>query len=143
MARFVPQPDDRLGRVVLIAQSAEARSAQQEVAAARRVETRIPGGDANPYLAFAAVIAAGLHGIDPMTWTEDYQAAVLEVNHRVFDRVGAVVGEQVWNFADFATGPGVFRVDGNRKGVFTRDRRPKAAAHLLRRRWRGSRRRAG
>ena len=32
--------------------------------AARRAETRIPGGDANPYLAFAAVIAAGLHGIE-------------------------------------------------------------------------------
>jgi glutamine synthetase len=31
---------------------------------ARRVETRIPGGDVNPYLAFAAVIAAGLHGIE-------------------------------------------------------------------------------
>jgi glutamine synthetase len=31
---------------------------------ARRVETRIPGGDVNPYLAFAALIAAGLHGID-------------------------------------------------------------------------------
>jgi len=31
---------------------------------ARRAETRIPGGDANPYLAFAAVIAAGLHGIE-------------------------------------------------------------------------------
>ena len=30
----------------------------------RRVETRIPGGDVNPYLAFAAVIAAGLHGIE-------------------------------------------------------------------------------
>jgi glutamine synthetase len=30
----------------------------------KRVETRIPGGDVNPYLAFAAVIAAGLHGID-------------------------------------------------------------------------------
>jgi glutamine synthetase len=29
-----------------------------------RVETRIPGGDVNPYLAFAAVIAAGLHGIE-------------------------------------------------------------------------------
>ena len=28
-----------------------------------RTETRIPGADANPYLAFAAVIAAGLHGI--------------------------------------------------------------------------------
>jgi glutamine synthetase len=29
----------------------------------KRVETRIPGGDVNPYLAFAALIAAGLHGI--------------------------------------------------------------------------------
>ena len=25
------------------------------------------------------------------------------MNHRVFDRIDAVVGEQVWNFADFAT----------------------------------------
>ncbi|MFM7694466.1 MAG: glutamine synthetase family protein [Actinomycetota bacterium] len=29
-----------------------------------RLETRIAGGDANPYLAFAAVIAAGLDGVD-------------------------------------------------------------------------------
>ena len=28
-----------------------------------RPETRIPGADANPYLAFAALLAAGLHGI--------------------------------------------------------------------------------
>ncbi|HSL64345.1 MAG TPA: glutamine synthetase family protein, partial [Gaiellaceae bacterium] len=28
----------------------------------KRVETRIPGGDVNPYLGFAALIAAGLHG---------------------------------------------------------------------------------
>ena len=28
-----------------------------------RLESRIPGADANPYLAFAATIAAGLHGI--------------------------------------------------------------------------------
>ena len=32
--------------------------------ASRRLETRIPGGDVNPYLAFAAMIAAGLHGIE-------------------------------------------------------------------------------
>ena len=32
--------------------------------AALRVETRIPGGDVNPYLAFAAMIAAGLYGIE-------------------------------------------------------------------------------
>jgi glutamine synthetase len=30
---------------------------------AYRVESRIPGADCNPYLAFAGVIAAGLHGI--------------------------------------------------------------------------------
>ena len=29
-----------------------------------RVENRVPGGDVNPYLALAAVIAAGLHGLD-------------------------------------------------------------------------------
>jgi glutamine synthetase len=29
-----------------------------------RVETRIPGGDVNPYLAFAALIAAGLFGVE-------------------------------------------------------------------------------
>lgn len=29
-----------------------------------RVENRVPGGDANPYLAVAAMIAAGLHGIE-------------------------------------------------------------------------------
>jgi glutamine synthetase len=32
--------------------------------AALRAETRIPGADANPYLAFAALLAAGLHGIE-------------------------------------------------------------------------------
>jgi glutamine synthetase len=31
---------------------------------ALRTETRIPGGDVNPYLAFAALLAAGLYGIE-------------------------------------------------------------------------------
>jgi glutamine synthetase len=29
-----------------------------------RVECRIPGGDVNPYLAIAALVASGLHGVD-------------------------------------------------------------------------------
>jgi glutamine synthetase len=29
-----------------------------------RAENRVPGGDVNPYLALAAVVAAGLHGIE-------------------------------------------------------------------------------
>jgi glutamine synthetase len=36
-----------------------------------RVENRVPGGDVNPYLAVAAIIAAGLHGIDNELPLED------------------------------------------------------------------------
>ena len=39
-----------------------------------------------------------------------------DMNHRVFDRVDAVVGEHVWNFADFVTTPGIMRVGGNKEG---------------------------
>jgi beta-glucuronidase len=87
---------------------------------------------------YGADAMPGLHTLDAVVWSEEYQAALLDTYHRVFDRVDAVVGEQVWNFADFATGPSFIRVDGNKKGVCTRDRRPKAAAHHLRLRWRGA-----
>jgi beta-glucuronidase len=47
-----------------------------------------------------------------------------------------VIGAHVWNFADFKTSQNILRAGGlNHKGVFTRDRRPKLAAHTLRRRW--------
>ncbi|WP_106401510.1 beta-glucuronidase [Actinocorallia populi] len=85
---------------------------------------------------YGADTQTGLHSVWDVPWTEEYQQAYLEMHHRVFDRVEAFVGEHVWNFADFATSNGIHRVDGNKKGVFTRDRRPKSAAHSLRRRWR-------
>ncbi|PVU81147.1 beta-glucuronidase [Cellulomonas sp. WB94] len=88
---------------------------------------------------YGADTMAGVHTVVSQPWSEEYQVDYLAMNHRVFDSVDAVVGEQVWNFADFATKPGVFRVDGNKKGVFTRDRRPKSAAFELRRRWTTSR----
>ena len=78
----------------------------------------------------------GLHALPTVPWSEEYQVEYLDMNHRVFDRIDAVVGEQMWNFADFATTSGIMRVGGNKKGAFTRDRQPKAAAHALRRRWR-------
>ena len=83
------------------------------------------GGDTMP----------GVHSVWDQPWSEEYQTALLDMFHRVHDRIPAMVGEQVWNFADFQTSPGIFRVDGNKKGVFTRDRKPKAAAHALRARW--------
>jgi beta-glucuronidase len=86
---------------------------------------------------YGADTLPGLHSVWDMPWTEEYQQAYLEMNHRVFDRIEAFTGEHVWNFADFQTSNGIHRVDGNRKGVFTRDRKPKAAAHALRKRWTG------
>jgi beta-glucuronidase len=87
---------------------------------------------------YGADTQPGLHSLTSEPWSEEFQTDFLDMYHRVFDRIDAVVGEQVWNFADFATSSGIMRVDGNKKGVFTRDRRPKLAAHALRRRWRGS-----
>ena len=85
---------------------------------------------------YGADTMPGLHAVVAAPWTEEYQVEYLAMNHRVFDRIDAVVGEQVWNFADFQTTSGIMRVGGNKKGVFTRDRQPKAAAFELRRRWR-------
>jgi beta-glucuronidase len=88
---------------------------------------------------YGADAVMGVRTVTPTPWAEDYQADVLAMYHRVFDRVDAVVGEQIWNFADFATAPGLLRVDGNKKGVFTRDRRPKSSTWRLRERWRARR----
>jgi len=84
---------------------------------------------------YGADTMPGLHSTVPAMWTEEYQLELLEMHGRVFDSIPAVIGEHVWNFADFATSQGIMRVGGNRKGVFSRDRQPKAAAHALRRRW--------
>lgn len=84
---------------------------------------------------YGADTAAGTHSLFETPWSEEFQVAYFAMYHRVFDRVPELVGEQVWNFADFRTTAGIHRVDGNRKGIFTRDRRPKAAAHELRKRW--------
>jgi Oxidoreductase family, NAD-binding Rossmann fold len=47
-----------------------------------------------------------------------------------------VAGMQVWTFADFAAVQSVMRVGGmNMKGVFTRARQPRMAAHVLHEFW--------
>jgi len=84
---------------------------------------------------YGADTIAGLHDVDPVMFTEEYQVEYLRANHEVFDEFTQFVGEHVWNFADFQTSQGIVRVQGNKKGIFTRDRKPKAAAHELRRRW--------
>jgi len=75
------------------------------------------------------------HKLPSVMWSQEYQEEVLEQIHDVFDSLDFVVGEQVWNFADFQTTEGIMRVNGNKKGIFTRQRQPKTAAFLLKKRW--------
>ena len=86
---------------------------------------------------YGADAVAGIHTVTPVMFSEEYQAEYYQAMNEVLDQVPAVVGEQVWNFADYATPQGLKRVDGNKKGIFTRDRRPKLAAHYFRQRWNG------
>ncbi|KAG7224488.1 hypothetical protein INR49_015012 [Caranx melampygus] len=86
---------------------------------------------------YGADAVPGLHNDPPMMFTEEYQRVVLQNYHDVFDqkRKQYVVGELIWNFADFMTAQGITRVVGNKKGVFSRQRQPKAAAYLLKERY--------
>jgi beta-glucuronidase len=86
---------------------------------------------------FGADAIAGLHQTPPVMFSEEYQAELIERYLAVCARLPFVIGAHVWTFADFLTAQGVKRVDGNKKGVFTRERRPKLAAHRLRARWVG------
>ena len=84
---------------------------------------------------YGADTVCGMRDTTSVMFTEEYQVEYLEANHEVVDKFPNFIGEQVWNFADFATSQGIIRVQGNKKGVFTRERKPKMAAHYLRNRW--------
>ena len=84
---------------------------------------------------YGADTVMGFHDTTPVMYTEEYQLDYYKMNNKVFDEFDFVVGEQVWNFADFMTSQGMIRVQGNKKGLFTRDRKPKLAAHYFRERW--------
>jgi glutamine synthetase len=63
---------------------------------ALRTETRIPGADVNPYLAFAALLAAGLYGIEnklelPSAFTGNaYESDVKRFPHSLRDAIAAL-----------------------------------------------------
>ena len=78
---------------------------------------------------------AGMHKLPEAIFTEEYQIEFYKENHRAFDECDFVVGEQAWAFADFMTSFGLKRFDGNKKGVFTRQRQPKSVAMLFKERW--------
>ena len=84
---------------------------------------------------YGADAVSGIHNAVPNMFSEEFQAEYYRAVNSVLDKYPFVTGEQAWNFADFQTIQGTMRADGNKKGVFTRDRRPKLAAHYLKERW--------
>ncbi|NOT10477.1 MAG: beta-glucuronidase [Methylococcaceae bacterium] len=85
---------------------------------------------------FGADTMAGMHGHPNAMWTEEYQAEFVRGYLTVAARKDFIAGMQVWNFADFASIQSIMRVGGmNMKGIFTRGRTPKMAAHVLREFW--------
>jgi beta-glucuronidase len=89
---------------------------------------------------YGADTISGFHTLPSFVWTEDYQTDLMENNFHGFDILRrnktGFVGEMIWNFADFMTRQTPGRALGNKKGIFTRQRQPKASAHVLRKRYR-------
>ena len=84
---------------------------------------------------FGADTLEGVHSLPSETFSEEFQAELLEETCNVLDEYEYCIGEHVWNLADFKTKQGLTRARGNRKGVFTRDRQPKLGVYYLRKRW--------
>lgn len=78
----------------------------------------------------------GHHSHPPEMWSEEYQVEFLTSYITMMTERPFVAGQHIWNLADFKTSQGVLRAGSmNHKGVLTRDRRPKAAAHRVRELW--------
>ena len=86
---------------------------------------------------FGADAIPGQHAQPPEMFSEEYQAEMLVRYIELLRQKSYVVGEHIWNLCDFKTAQGITRAGSlNYKGIFTRDRRPKLAAHQIRGLWR-------
>jgi beta-glucuronidase len=84
---------------------------------------------------FGAEAIPGFHANPPEIWSEEYQQAIIKMDIDVIRSKSYTIGEHVWNFAEFKTAQELIKTMYNRKGVFTRERRPKMAAHWLKEKW--------
>jgi beta-glucuronidase len=93
---------------------------------------------------YGADTIPGLHNDPSFMFTEEYQKEFYAAYHIVFDNVssllhpdtGYFIGELPWTMFDFRADESIMRVGGyNHKGLFTRQRQPKAAAFLMKSRY--------
>ncbi len=93
---------------------------------------------------YGADTVSGLHNDPSFMFTEEYQKDYYSAYQIAFDNVsslihpdtGYFIGEFPWTMFDYSTEQSTIRVGGlNRKGLFTRQRQPKAAAFLIKNRY--------
>jgi beta-glucuronidase len=84
---------------------------------------------------FGADTLEGMHATYTQMFTEEYQIELLNAYFKTIAELPFVVGEHIWNFADFKTAQNHRRIILNKKGVFTRQREPKSAAFAVRKHW--------
>uniref|UniRef100_A0AC34G1A8 Glycoside hydrolase family 2 catalytic domain-containing protein n=1 Tax=Panagrolaimus sp. ES5 TaxID=591445 RepID=A0AC34G1A8_9BILA len=96
-------------------------------------------GDSREYFnEYGADTIEGFSTEPSVSFSVQYQVELLAKTHEAIDFLresGDLTGEMIWNFADFMTDQTLTRVIGNHKGVLTRNRQPKMAAYLLKKRY--------
>ncbi|MFK8243149.1 MULTISPECIES: beta-glucuronidase [unclassified Facklamia] len=84
---------------------------------------------------FGVDTVPGIHSIYSAPYSEEFQIEFYKRTFEILDKLDYVIGEHLWNFADFSTASNIRRIDGNLKGIFSRDRRPKSIVEFIKNRW--------
>ncbi|WP_042454144.1 beta-glucuronidase [Neobacillus dielmonensis] len=84
---------------------------------------------------FGADAVAGMHMDPPELFSEEYQAELIMRYYKIIRSKSYTMGAHIWVLSDFKTSQNAKRVILNRKGLFTRDRQPKLAAHTVQKMW--------
>jgi len=84
---------------------------------------------------FGADAIEGEHATYPQMFSEEYQEMLICKYFEIIESLPFTVGEHIWNFADFRTAQHHRRVILNKKGIFNRQRQPKAAAFTIKKHW--------
>jgi len=85
---------------------------------------------------FGVGTISGFHSDGSENWTEEHQVRHLTTYLDIFEKRPWIVGIHIWVLNDFKAQQHTARVIFNRKGLFSRDREPKLAAHVIAKRWR-------
>jgi beta-glucuronidase len=85
---------------------------------------------------FGGAAISGINAVNPEMFSEEYQLDLLKGYLAMADSKEYVPGMFISGFTDFRANQSIIRLgELNLKGVFTRERRPKMAAHYLRSQW--------